>query len=72
MSLKTEKLIDLLSGGEQFTIKQITKKTGLKCPSRAIAHLREAGVRIYTNKRRLGRKVKHYYRAPTSQFWVQI
>ena len=68
ITTKTERLMDVLATGNEVSVAQIMKKTGLQNPSSTIHRLREQGLRVFTNKRNTPKGVRYFYRSPASQF----
>ena len=62
MSTKTNKLLNTLSDGKEYTAAQLEKKTKLANVSSTIHRLREMDYEIYTNKRNTKNGVVQKYR----------
>ena len=61
---KTDKLLNVMATGKEFTPAQLAKKTGLANVGSTVNRLREQGVTIYTNPKRNKKtgSVQNFYR----------
>ena len=59
---KTEKLINVLSSGNEITPAKLAQKTGLLNVSSTVHRLRNEGFRIFLNTKKTSKGVKNFYR----------